>query len=285
MSPEQQIIYQNLTGDNYLTGRLAQYAEEPAIFENWAPESEDPDWGESRVPYIVFSTSRQLDQEKSVSGKITFAVIHDDQTSEVAQEIKTRLKVLLESVVYPDGQTNSCFRWNSEQLYVEEPDLRGFQVVFDLIMFPPQMTLFTPDPIAALNKWTTKYFSELKVGQDIWCYSNQYPALYWRLDSHKIIEEWQTVVWLDATIKGHVIAPHLTERNDWLTKIDASLSKTGEIILDDDSPLFIQTLTLDPKSDHVRQGQIGLTVKFGVLKPDYAYEELKKAYTGQERLK
>jgi hypothetical protein len=139
-----------------------------------------------------------------------------------------------------------------------------------------------PDPIATLNNWTVNTFNSPQVDPDTWQPTNNTPAIYWRLSGLTLAEQWAGCSWMDATIYGHIIAPTPAARLTWIKKITEALALASMITMDDGSPLAIKRVTADSQRDQLRDGQITISARYGVLPAVAATTELVHAYINEK---
>ena len=79
-------------------------------------------------------------------------------------------------------------------------------------------------------------------------------------------EETNTVVWMDGRIAVHILCPESETRLKMAAAIADRISLDGEIIMLDHSPMFIKRLQVNYKSDYLKDGQIFITGRYGLLR-------------------
>ena len=75
-----------------------------------------------------------------------------------------------------------------------------------------------------------------------------------------------TISWFIGKIAVHLIYPGAGTRLKTLASINQNIAIDEEIIMLDDSPMIIQGLELNNKSDYLREGQLTITGKYGCLR-------------------
>lgn len=75
-----------------------------------------------------------------------------------------------------------------------------------------------------------------------------------------------TISWFIGKIAVHLIYPGSSTRLKTLASINQKVAIDEEIIMLDDSPMIIQSLELNNKSDYLREGQLTITGKYGCLR-------------------
>ena len=96
--------------------------------------------------------------------------------------------------------------------------------------------------------------------------SAEQPVVYCRLITTEKQEETNTVAWMGGRIAVHVLCPDSTVRIKMAAAIANKLSLDGEVIMLDHSPMFIQRLQANYKSDYLKEGQVFITGRYGLLR-------------------
>lgn len=128
-----------------------------------------------------------------------------------------------------------------------------------------------PDPVMAMNKFVKELYPEcIVVGLDrmeeITEASRETPVIYCRLNSMEKVEETNTVVWMDGKLAIHILCPDTDMRLKMAAAITNAMSLDGEVTMLDYSPMFIRKLQMDNKSDYLKDGQIFVTGRYGLLR-------------------
>lgn len=140
-----------------------------------------------------------------------------------------------------------------------------------------------PDPVTALQAWSAKKFPTLQTNPTLWSPSNLEPALYWRVEATRKVEPMNWGAWVTMQLNGHVIAPDVTVRRQFVDRVTRQLAIDHNVRMSDDSKMRFLSVSADDGYDPFRQGQIKIEVKFGVLREPVVYPFLKHAYFDSER--
>ncbi|GKV54240.1 hypothetical protein NCCP2222_01870 [Sporosarcina sp. NCCP-2222] len=140
-----------------------------------------------------------------------------------------------------------------------------------------------PDPVSALQAWSTKRFPMMQLDPLLWSPSDTTPALYWRIDSTTKVEPMNWGAWVTMQLNGHVITPDASIRRHYVDRIVRQLAIDHVTRMSDHSKMRFLEVSADDGYDPFRDGQIKLTVKFGVLREPEVYPFLKHAYFDSER--
>ncbi len=281
----EQLIYEKLTSDAVLAGRLAVFAGRPALFERQAPADADPGWAGPQYPRIDYGVDRAEEPERRVEGRAAFNVWCLTDSQAMPEDVERRLRELLDGAVFhPADEPVTALRWSRsdgfESARGEHDELvLGVSVLFDLLAFPSQAT-FSPDPVAALNAWTETALPELQVDPTAWAPTDANPAVYWRVVSLEVRERTAAVAWVQVAAAGHVLAPTPAGRLPWIRRLCERLATDGRTALDDGSPLLFCAVAADGHADPLRTGQVRLTARFGVLQPAAEQTVLGRAVVG-----
>ena len=148
--------------------------------------------------------------------------------------------------------------------------LIGSEIRFDIIEYPCQETT-DPDPIVAMARYIKgMYPDSIVVGidhmDDETEASKEAPVFYCRLTSIDKLEETNTVVWMNGKIAVSLLCPDSPTRLKMAAAVGNSLSLDGEVEMLDGSPMYIDHMTADLKSDYLKNGQIFITARYGLLR-------------------
>ncbi len=136
---------------------------------------------------------------------------------------------------------------------------------------------YDPDPVSALQTWTTATWPEVHTDPATWTPADVAPGIYWRMVRLTTTEITAAVNWMETQVNGHVLAPSAAVRLSWVRKVTEGLAKQRRLKMTDDGPLELLRVTADSEADPMRRGQIQLTARFGVLQPRGQYEVLRRA--------
>ncbi|WP_235588784.1 hypothetical protein [Sporosarcina koreensis] len=140
-----------------------------------------------------------------------------------------------------------------------------------------------PDPVQAMQAWSMKNFPSLQLDPTIWSPSNVTPALYWRTDATTRVEPMNWGAWITMQLNGHVITPDASIRRQYVDRITRQLAIDHVAWMSDKSKMRFLEVSADDGYDPFRDGQIRLTVRFGVLRELEVYPFLKHTYFDEKR--
>lgn len=136
-------------------------------------------------------------------------------------------------------------------------------------------TPIEPDPVEAMKGWVESHFSEMQTNPLQWNPTDENPALYWRVSNISNVEPTNWGSWINATMKGHLIATNLSKRGKWLDAVIRKLSLDARTTMSDNSRMTFQSISADNNYDPFGEGQITLNVRFGILQEAIEYEQIK----------
>lgn len=282
------MIYQRLVEDETLEGLLAQYDNRPAVFYQHPATADDPKWGTQELddgsevtvqyPRIDYSVDTQENPARNTSGTLMLNVWCDAQFGSEPEAIEAQLRQLFHVAFAQTDDYAYCLAWlRSDAFEVKtkpEENARtfGVTVVFDLMACPSQITLY-PDPIKGMNEWTKGILPDATViGTDEidgWLVpTRETPVIYWRIVAQEKVRQHFTHTWLGITIEGHVYCRNAADRLYNLIQLNTAHALADHIPLEDTSPLFLKTFTVQPHMNYVLTGQIRATGYFGILQPE-----------------
>lgn len=278
------LIYEQVVGDAQIAGMLAVYNGAPAFFYQKSPSDSRKGWGEFRYPRVDFNIDMRHDPERKTAGTLSVNIWVTAECAVAGEldpdrEIEKRLMELISGAFYtgPD-RVSVCAKWERSDEFVYEgsaqhdthPEVYGLTVVFELMEFPEQITA-SPDPVQGLNEWTKRYFGPVAViayedMPPIWKPSDSHPAVYWRFEGVSGPQSQSySVAWHTGVFAAHVIAGSVPGRNKWIKAMAERIQAEGEVVLPDSSPMFIHRASVRHGSDPLREGQLELTGRYGVL--------------------
>ena len=278
------LIQQQVSGDGQIAGMLAAYSGEPALFYQKAPSDSRPGWGKPRYPRVDFNIDMRQDPERKTAGTLTFNIWVTSECTATGEldpdrAIEARLMELISGTFYTDWNNGTfCAEWERSDEFEyrgnadgnTHPEIYGLTVVFELMAFPEQITT-DPDPILALNRWTKQHFGGMTAiaydgMPDIWKPTDEHPAIYWRFEgTASTSKQSYAVTWYTGQFAGHIIAQGVKERNRWIKAITERAQIDGEMLLMDESPMFINRIAIRHSADPLREGQLEITGQYGVL--------------------
>lgn len=236
---------------------------------------------ETPFPFIVFGEA-DVDPTQQTSPSSTDLEAHpyvDRETFRLLDEMHAQIKDAFDWAVFlHDGKP-----YLSELLPAGDDVLDGrwggltkpvrFEV-HDLSMFTTET--FEPDPVAGLRSWTAAKWpavgippvAQIQTDPATWAPSNAAPGILFRLQGiPTMLEQWNSVSWLRATLRAHVIAPDRTTRLQWTKRLTEALSVARSVALGDGSYFYLESIAADTSLHAIRDGQISVQGRYGVLIP------------------
>lgn len=272
----EELIYKRLSEAENLTKHLAKYSGLPAVFTPEAPGDRESGWGRAtQYPRAVFNFDMQADGERKSAGTLSVALICRNDSEAVPELIEPAVKKALKDVLLKDDNgTLYAFAWARTEGFsmTEEKNelLIGSEIRFDIMEYPQQETT-DPDPIMAMARYIKDLYPDsIVVGIDKMAdeteASKEAPVFYCRLTEIEKLEETNTVVWMNGKIAISLLCPDGATRLKMAAAVLNSLSLDGEVTMLDDSPMFMERLTANLKSDYLKDGQIFVTGRYGLLR-------------------
>jgi hypothetical protein len=300
------LLKDQIRNDGDIAGMLTRYNGNPAFFYQKAPQDTDPRWEKPCFPRADYTIDMTYDPERKTAGLLTVHVWSSTECMVMPEDIEMRLIELINGTFYtPAGQSTTCALWqrseqfelarNAGQIVQGEtsPEVFGITILFDLLMFPEQLTV-DPDPVQGLNRFTKTFLPNMTIIAcheipPIWRPSNGNPAIYWRFEGATANDRQSYAVnWYTGQFAAHVITDNVTERNRWQKALIELIQIAGEIILVDGSPMFVKQIGIRHNSDPLREGQLFLSGLYGVLaqhRKEYAQIPLNNAILSEEPAK
>lgn len=272
----EELICKRLSEAKNLTKCLTRYAGQPAIFTPEAPGDREAGWGRAtQYPRAVFNFDMQADGERKSAGTLSVVIICRNDSEAVPELIEPAVKKALKDVLLKDDNgTLYAFAWARTEGFsmTEEKNelLIGSEIRFDIMEYPQQETT-DPDPIMAMARYIKDLYPDsIVVGIDKMAdeteASKEAPVFYCRLTEIEKLEETNTVVWMNGKIAISLLCPDGATRLKMAAAVLNSLSLDGEVTMLDDSPMFMERLTANLKSDYLKDGQIFVTGRYGLLR-------------------
>lgn len=291
----EELIYNRLIERPTLTEKLTRFKGIPAVFYQSSPGDQAGGWAkDQQYPRIDFVVDLQANAERQTSGLMTLNIWCSEsgiQPEEIEPEAQSALRDMF---MQPDEQPPYCLRWlRSDSFESKDRTEKGLHVIgitvlLDVLAFPCQETT-DPDPIMAMNQFIREWEPKaVIIGvdklPDYYMAQEEEPAFYFRLVALNLERETNTMAWMDANIAGHIFAPTVDARLQWLKYLVDSLAIQGEVTMLDTSPMFVKNIKADSAADYMVRGQLQLNVRFGILRrPKYAHT-LSKTNIPRERL-
>ena len=273
----EELIYKRFSESEELAAFLAVFSGRPAVFSPAPPDDNQKGWGsKTQYPRVVYNFDMQANEERKSAGVLSVSLICQNTGEVVPEDIEPTVRKCLKDVLLkPEGSESLfAFAWartDAFELQETKNDLLiGCDVRFDILEYTNQETS-DPDPVMAMDSYIKeKYHEYTVVGYDrmeeITVASKENPVFYCRLISVDKAEETNTVAWMDGRIAVHILCPDNGVRLKLAADIANSLSLDGEVIMLDKSPMFIRRLQMDNKSDYLKDGQVFVTGRYGLLR-------------------
>ena len=281
----EEIIYKYLLESFSGENLLAEYVDKPAVFDTQAPNDMDENWNDAQYPRCIYQLDMQANPERKVSGQLYIDIMCENEISSVQpEELEALVKSAVDGCFFSNHDLTISAQWQSSNPFAEKDNkLSGFTLVFDIMAYPIQTTE-SPDPILATNLWLkTIYQDAYVIGYDTlpetWKPTDENPALYCRLSklgASGRMKSSAAVTWIGADMQVYVMAPSEVIRSRINKSIIQLLINADKLILDDNSPMLIDSVTDNMAADPLREGQIQIKATYGVLN-EYTGTPLKHA--------
>ena len=191
----EELIYKRIA-ESAAAERLALHNGAPAVFFGPVPTDTDPGWaGAEQYPRISYTIDMRANPERQTAGNLYLDVwCLDSGTAPEAVEPSVRA-ALCDVIMAPHEQPPYSLAWVTSETFEATKQLDksarviGVTVTFDLYALPQQETT-DPDPILAMNAFTSKWSGDAVtvIGSDrMGEYtepSDQHPAAYFRLANY-----------------------------------------------------------------------------------------------------
>ncbi|RIJ63607.1 hypothetical protein [Rummeliibacillus sp. POC4] len=140
-----------------------------------------------------------------------------------------------------------------------------------------------PDPVAAMQNWSAIKFTELQTDPAVWSPTDEKPAAYWRQVKINSTQPMNWGAWISAQLNCHIISPDVSIRRVYTEKIVRQLALDLRTYMSDNSLMRFTAVSADSGLNPFLDGQVQLTVQFGILKDKVPKTLLKNAYFDEER--
>lgn len=269
------IILKAIQEDESITSKLALFDGEPAVFYQTAPPDTDSGWMGVQFPRMDFNIDWTYNPERHADGSCVFNIwcLNNGQT--YPDDIGNALIECLRDVFFTDTDGEVyAMEWQRTDAFEaggqdNEPLTVGVTLSFDMLAFPPQITI-EPDPVAGICDYIKSRTPEaLVIGIDqmeqIVKPSAEHPVIYVRLsgDSSAMRNSW-AVAWMDVSIQVHIFAPSPHTRIRISRMICNAMALDGECKLRDKSPMLIKGVVIAVSANPLRQGQLSIKGRYGV---------------------
>lgn len=277
----EELIYHRFIQSTEITSWLASFNTQPAVFYQMAPDDQQKEWKGPQYPRIIFDMDMQANQDRKSAGTLVISLLCDDAGTEpekIEPYIRESLKDL---IIRPDQGAPYCFAWSRTDTF-EIPEresgastrIIGSEIRFDILEYPSQETA-DPDPVAAFNRFLKAEIPEAFVFGvdamgDYLIPTIKRPVCYCRLEAVELMPEnsviGNTVAWMNCRIAVHVLCPNQETRLKLIMMLTNNLAAAGQVTMLDESPMNVQGLKVNNQADYLREGQITVSGKYGILK-------------------
>ena len=286
------IIYKYLCEKLNTEEMLAVYGGKPAVFNKFVPDDTDENWKDAQYPRCVFDLNMQADAERKISGRLLVDVMCENETSSIQpEELEEVIRTTIDGCFFSKTDLTISAQWNTSDDFTEKDrKVSGITLVFDILAYPIQETEY-PDPVQAVNLWLETLYQNSKViGRsklpEVWKPTDESPAIYCRLSNlgEGRMKSTAAVTWIGATMHVNVMAPGERVRSTISKQSIQILTNATRLMLNDGSPMLIDSVTGNLSADPMREGQIQIKATYGVLN-EYMGTPLKNIYvTGKGAL-
>lgn len=268
-----ELIFKRLSSDSFLEEHLAKYAGIPAVFDTEFPGDQQEGWGGmTQYPRICYRIDLQVNTERASTGQL-HVTVYTERNSLIVDALEGSVKRCLKDVlIQPSEEAPFCFAWSSTDPYViEGMGVICRDLVFDILEYPLQETT-DPDPVMAVSWFVKSMYPEaLVIGIDRleeFTEASKRPVFYCRLEDIQSTTGYcmNTIAWFISKVAIHLIYPNSVTRLKTVAAIQQKMAVETEIIMLDQSPMAIQTLSMNNKADYLRSGQLVVTGKYGCLR-------------------
>ena len=268
-----QLVYNRLVLDDTLSGMLAKFNGQPAVFNTEFPSDQQEGWeGKTQYPRIEYHFNMQADAQRASSGMLMLA-IYTEKNPAAAEKIESFVRRVLKDVLMmPSEEAPFCVAWARTDPYMlEGTAILCKELVFDILEFPETFATY-PDPVESMSLFLKEAFPEMFViGVDR---INEYqvatediPVVYCRLDLLQNDHTSMALAWVNCRIAIHVIAPTADARSKWVRLITNCLMLFGEAVMTDGTPLRFTGTQAANTSDYLTSGQIILSGQYTLPRP------------------
>lgn len=277
----EEALYRHLQQCEELRPFLATYGGKMAIFNQEAPPDTDAGWGEgSQYARIVFMEDTMSDPDRRVSGTLIVDVICE-KGKQYPEDILPIIKPLIDGYFFTDADKDMTVsaHWSASDLFTTPPEnkINGVTITFNLLFYPKQTTQ-DPDPIEAINLWSSGELQELLghelyvIGDDtlpaVFRPTGEKPAIYWRVSGigpcNWISDTW-AACWQTATLQGYIIAPNHGDTEIKIARVIVNTLTNKKRLRTAESVFMVdRTNSISTTSGSQRNGQVSIEATYGV---------------------
>lgn len=265
--------------DPEISALLATYGGRSAVFYQTAPADKAPGWNGVQYPRVDYLVDWTFDPERHTDGSLVINVwtLNNGTGAKhwtVGDAIRERLRDLFltaKGVTYAiEWQRTDVFEAGGQ---AGEPLTEGETLSFDILAFPRQATT-DPDPAEGMSDMVKAILPACRVvGLDelpeLVKPTAEQPVVYVRTmsDGSAMRNSW-AVAWMDVNLAVHVFAPDQENRISTIRALCNAMAMEGECPLRDGSPMLLKRLAIQYSANPLRQGQITVTGRYGILRQE-----------------
>lgn len=271
------LILEAIQEDSKLSGMLARFDGQSAAFYQAAPPDTDRGWDAVQYPRLDFTVDWAYNPERQTDGACQINVwCLTNGTGAAPEDVGEAVRDCLRDLFLTDEDGQICaLEWQRTDAFEAggqdgQPLTIGVTLSFDILAFPAQITM-EPDPVAGLCDYIKSIApAVLVVGLDdiprICRPTEDRPIVYVRMsgDVSAMHNSW-AVAWLDVTLPVHIFAPGANLRQMLSRELCNSIAMDGECKLRDGSPMLFRRVAISASANPLRQGQLTVTGRYGVL--------------------
>lgn len=164
---------------------------------------------------------------------------------------------------------------STEDMYLEDWDAYSRSITLQVHALDWVLEKVSdPSPVQALIEYSRDNFRDAQLDPYIWDPKETAPALYWRQGDVEVDQKESWGAWYTATIHGHIISPSSAETKMMSDLVVRQMGLDRRTYMSDQSPISFEDIKSDIGYDPFSQGQITVTVRFGLLQDRPAKREI-----------
>lgn len=267
------LIYHALKSISYVSGNVAKYSNEPAVFYQQAPHDRDTLWNGAMFPRIVYNVDWHYNPERKTDGAMAIVVYCNNENEVFPEEISRNIVDSLSELFLTDESGTYCLLWDRTESFDaegNEPVVFGTSVTFDILAFPKQES-DSPCPVWAANKFIKDMQPNcILLGHDtVPAYLKATalnPILYIKKANTSNLKTSYVMAWMSEDIMISVISESINETRQWVNTIVRGLQIEGETLMQNGSPYLITEIKENTSDDPLRTGQILVSGQYGIMR-------------------
>lgn len=285
----EQALLNHLSAQTELTDFLTTYADEPAVFNQEAPDDTDEGWAPGpQYGRIVFAVDIEGNPERTLGGLLSVDIMckEDDQYPE---DIEPIIRKLIHGYFFSSGTFTVAAQFKNSNYFTQPKDqVTGCTVSFDLLAFPV-LTTTGLDVVSRLNEWTSQIEGLYVINHDelpspAWKPGTGESAVYWRRlrvgPSTKIRDRYAMIA-RTATIKGHIFAEDIATASAVADDLVIRLYNAKSILHPSEPQIMVDNRIIqDDGADPLRTGQLTVDATYCIMrynKTDQTIQNIEKS--------